>query len=93
MRDKIIIMLMMALAAAAVGHYVGQDVHDNLRLRPGSLCLDVGNNITTPPLPPTDLDGEPRIQNSIVDMGAYEYLRSDINSDGTVGLEDFAQLG
>ena len=33
MRDKIIIMLMMALAAAAVGHYVGEDVHDNLRLR------------------------------------------------------------
>ena len=45
---------------------------DNLRLKPGSPCLDAGTNITTPPLPPTDLDGKPRIQNGIVDMGAYE---------------------
>ncbi|MGD0784185.1 MAG: right-handed parallel beta-helix repeat-containing protein [Sedimentisphaerales bacterium] len=45
---------------------------DNLRLRPGSPCLDAGVNTTTPPLPPTDLDGKPRIQNGIVDMGAYE---------------------
>lgn len=45
---------------------------DNLRLKPASPCLDAGTNTTTPPLPPTDLDGEPRIQNGIVDMGAYE---------------------
>jgi hypothetical protein len=45
---------------------------DNLRLKLNSPCLDAGTNITTPPLPPTDLDGEMRIQNGVVDMGAYE---------------------
>ena len=38
-----------------------------------SLCIDAGTNSTVPSLPPTDIDGNPRIVNGIVDMGAYEY--------------------
>jgi len=43
----------------------------NLRLLYGSPAIDVGDNqyITVA----TDLDGNPRIVNGIVDMGAYEY--------------------
>lgn len=58
---------------------------DNLRLLGGSPCLDVGDNNAVPldtndldgdgdvnePIP-FDLDGNPRIQNVNVDMGAYE---------------------
>jgi len=45
---------------------------DNLRLLHGSPCLDTGDNSAVPPTLLTDLDGNPRIVNSIVDMGAYE---------------------
>jgi predicted outer membrane repeat protein len=45
---------------------------DNPRLRPGSPCLDAGNNAALPPDVTTDLDGQDRIQNGIVDMGVFE---------------------
>lgn len=45
---------------------------DNLRLQQSSPCIDTGTNTTTPPLPATDLDGQSRIQNGIVNMGVYE---------------------
>jgi len=44
----------------------------NLRLRPASPCIDAGNNDFVTWL--TDLDGNPRIINGIVDMGAYEFV-------------------
>ena len=47
-------------------------------LQSGSLCIDAGDpSFTGPPL--TDLDGNSRIVNSVVDMGAYEYQISIIN--------------
>jgi hypothetical protein len=45
---------------------------DNLRLLGGSPCLDAGNNLAVPPSLTADLDGNPRIINGTVDMGAYE---------------------
>ncbi len=40
------------------------------RLLPSSSCIDRGTTVV--PLPETDIDGEPRIQGGIVDVGADE---------------------
>ncbi len=54
----------------------------NLRLQPGSPCIDAGNNAAVPAGVTTDLDGNPRIVdgngdgNAVVDMGAYEAPQS-----------------
>ncbi len=57
----------------------------NLRLQPGSPCIDAGDNIAVPAGITTDLDGNPRFVDDpdtidsgngdppIVDMGAYEF--------------------
>lgn len=44
---------------------------EDYRLGQGSPCLNSGSN-SAPELPATDLAGTARIQNKIVDMGAYE---------------------
>lgn len=46
----------------------------NLRLQPGSPAIDAGDNSAV--TVPTDLDGNPRIINGVVDMGAYEFAAS-----------------
>ncbi|MHC4744326.1 MAG: right-handed parallel beta-helix repeat-containing protein, partial [Planctomycetota bacterium] len=45
---------------------------DNPRLLPGSPCVNAGDNAALPASISLDLDGEPRISEGIVDMGAYE---------------------
>jgi len=42
----------------------------------GSPCIDAGDNTAVPPLLLTELDGNPRIVNGKVDMGAYEFQGS-----------------
>ncbi|MBN2594730.1 MAG: LamG domain-containing protein [Sedimentisphaerales bacterium] len=48
-------------------------VDDELRLLEDSPCIDAGNNSVVLPSLATDIEGNPRIFDSIVDMGAYEY--------------------
>jgi hypothetical protein len=45
----------------------------NYRLQSGSPAIDAGDN-SAPDLPPVDITGHPRIQNGVVDMGAYEFV-------------------
>ena len=79
---------------------------DNLRLLAGSPCIDAADNTAVPSGVTTDLDGKPRFvddlcttdtgnppdADAIVDMGAYEFLRSDIDSNGAVDLVDFSRF-
>lgn len=51
------------------------------RLTATSPCIDAGSNGVTGGLPTTDLDESARIQNGIVDLGAFEY--SDGSGDAT----------
>jgi len=52
-----------ALGPAAAGDY---------RLREGSDCINAGSNAAVPPDVTIDIAGAPRIQDTTVDMGAYE---------------------
>ncbi|MBW7989973.1 MAG: right-handed parallel beta-helix repeat-containing protein [Planctomycetes bacterium] len=45
---------------------------NNLRLSPGSPCIDAGDNSAVPSEITTTIDGMPRIFNGTVDMGAFE---------------------
>jgi len=51
---------------------LGDNDYGDLRLSPGSPAIDVGTNSAIPAGVTTDLDGNLRIINGIVDMGAFE---------------------
>ncbi|MFQ5463689.1 MAG: right-handed parallel beta-helix repeat-containing protein [Phycisphaerae bacterium] len=45
----------------------------DFHLSTDSPCIDAGNNDAVPQSVTTDLDGNPRVVNAVVDMGAYEF--------------------
>jgi predicted outer membrane repeat protein len=77
---------------------------DNVRLLPGSPCIDAADNTALPPDIVTDLDRHPRYVDDpttedtgigeppIVDMGAYEFRLGDVDYDGSVGVMDLLSL-
>jgi hypothetical protein len=62
----------------------------NYHLLPVSGCIDVGDTLSVPPESTTDIDGEQRIFNDTVDMGADEVVTNlaDLNTDGVVDYFD-----
>lgn len=52
--------------------FVDVDGADDLHLLGGSPCLDAGDNSAIPAWMTKDVEGNPRIMNGTVDMGAYE---------------------
>jgi hypothetical protein len=77
---------------------------DDFRLSPGSPCIDTGDNSVVPQSVVTDLDGNPRIVNGRVDIGAYEgipapdvfyyvdAISGDDNDDGLTPQAAFATI-
>jgi len=65
------------------------DDYGDLRLQPGSPCIDAGDPGFVPQLGETDLEGHARVLCGRVDMGAYEFGIGDYDCDRAVGLTDF----
>jgi hypothetical protein len=65
-------------------------VTGNHHLLPISVCIDAGDNSSVPSVSTTDIDGEERIFNDTVDMGADEVVTNpaDFNTDGIVDYFD-----
>jgi len=67
---------------------------DNFHIIPSSVCVDAGNPATSFPPGSLDIDGESRIFNGRVDIGADEMhlIPADFNIDGVVNLDDLRVL-
>jgi parallel beta-helix repeat protein len=63
----------------------------NYHLLPLSPCADVGDNLSVPPESTMDIDGEQRVFNDTVDMGADELVTNPFDLD-TDGLVDYYEL-
>jgi hypothetical protein len=63
----------------------------NYHLLPISGCIDFGDNASVPPESTIDIDGEQRIFNGMVDIGADEVVTNPFDLD-TDGLIDYYEL-
>jgi hypothetical protein len=66
------------------------DDYGDLRLQPGSPCINAGDPDFVPQSGETDLDGHARVLCGSVDMGAYEFGIGDFDCDQNVNLLDVA---
>lgn len=66
------------------------DDYGDLRLQPGSPCINAGDPTFVAQSGETDLDGHARVLCGLVDMGAYEFGIGDHDCDQAVNLNDFA---
>ncbi|MGA1871120.1 MAG: right-handed parallel beta-helix repeat-containing protein, partial [bacterium] len=60
---------------------------NNYHVQPCSPCINKGKN-EVPHLSEKDTEGQPRIINGKVDMGAYEYGYGDSDNDGKMDIQD-----
>ena len=67
------------------------DDYGDLRLLPGSPCIDTGDPAFVPEPGETDLDGRARVLCDRVDMGAFEFA-GDYDCDQRLDLRDVAGL-
>ncbi len=67
---------------------------DNARLSTGSPAINTGENASVPVATTLDLDQSPRIADTTVDRGAYEFnpQQGDFDNDGDIDLTDYAKL-
>jgi len=65
---------------------------DGLQLTGSSPGVDVGSNAFVTAIP-TDINGNPRIFNGVVDMGAYEFNGINAGANATICLGTSKQLG
>src|SRR6266700_3422298 len=59
---------------------------DSLRLQPSSPAVDAGNNTARVALPFSDIDRNPRVFNTTIDIGAYEYQGATTTNFNTTSL-------
>jgi parallel beta-helix repeat protein len=66
----------------------------NYHLLPGSLCIDASDNSIISPVAANDIDGDLRIFNGIVDMGADEFVSNaaDFDMSGVVDNTDMRYI-
>lgn len=69
------------------------DDYGDLRLRPGSPCINAGDPAFVAQPGETDLDGLARVLCGLVEMGAYEFGIGDYDCDQEINLTDFAGWG
>ena len=65
---------------------------DNFHLQPLSPAVNTGNNTTPSILPGSDLDGNPRIVNTTVDMGVFEFQGETTATYSSTSLTYLKQL-
>ncbi|MBN2020115.1 MAG: right-handed parallel beta-helix repeat-containing protein [Sedimentisphaerales bacterium] len=73
--------------------FVNPDAN-NFHIDPNSPCVNAGDPNFSPATGQADIDGEERIFNDVVDMGADEMITNpfDLNSDGVVDYSELAAL-
>jgi hypothetical protein len=67
-------------------------VNGDYHLLPDSPCIDAGDNDAVPADVTTDLDGNSRIVNGFVDMGAYEYCDCEPDIDVDLLTWEFGEV-